>query len=110
GVRDAGRRRAVNDVFVAAHRKAVDAIRSAPGEAPVGLTLAMQELVPVGPDLDAAQARLERIRRNLEDVYLDAVAGDDFFGVQTYSRMRVGADGTLGPEEGVETTQMGYEF
>jgi beta-glucosidase len=86
----------------------VEAIRSGPGDAPVGLTLAMQEYVAVGDG--AAQAKLERIRLNSEDVYLDAVAGDDFLGVQTYSRMRVGPDGALGPEAGVETTMMGYEF
>ena len=31
-------------------------------------------------------------------------------GVQCYTRMRVGPDGVLGAEEGVPTTQMGYEF
>ena len=30
--------------------------------------------------------------------------------MQTYSRTRVGPLGVLGPEEGNETTQMGYEF
>ena len=43
-------------------------------------------------------------------MYLEATRGDDFIGVQTYSRMRCGPDGPLGPEEGVELTQMGYEF
>ena len=52
---------------------------------------------------------LERIRRPSEDVFLEATEGDDFIGVQTYTRMRVGADGALGGEEGVPTTQMGYE-
>jgi beta-glucosidase len=46
----------------------------------------------------------------MEDVYLEAIAGDDFVGVQTYSRTRVGPNGLLDPEPGVETTQMGYEF
>ena len=109
GVRDVGLRRKVNEVFVDAHRKGVEAIRStAPSSVPVGLTLAMQEHVAVGGE--AAESKLDRIRRGSEDVFLDAVAGDDFIGVQTYSRMRVGPDGALGPEDGVETTQMGYEF
>ena len=35
----------------------------------------------------------DRIRRSAEDVYLEAVRGDDFIGVQTYSRTRIGAAG-----------------
>ena len=42
--------------------------------------------------------------------FLKAVQGDDFVGVQCYSRQRFGPDGPLPPEEGVELTQMGYEF
>ena len=36
----------------------------------------------------------------MEDVFFDATTGDDFVGVQTYSRTRVGPDGVLGPEDG----------
>ena len=46
----------------------------------------------------------------MEDVFLDATEGDDFLGVQTYSRTRVGPDGVLGPEDGVPRCSMGYEF
>ena len=105
-VRDRARRIAVNDALVDAHRKGVDAIRSGPGEFPVGLTLSMTDyqLQPGGEEW------LERIRRPSEDVFLEATEGDDFIGVQTYTRMRVGPDGALGGEEGVPVTQMGYEF
>ncbi|MGD0393908.1 MAG: glycoside hydrolase family 1 protein [Acidimicrobiales bacterium] len=104
-VRDRARRSAVNDTLAAAHRKAVEAIRSGPGDYPVGLTLSMTDyqLQPGGEDW------LERIRRPSEDVFLESTEGDDFIGVQTYTRMRVGPDGALGGEEGVPTTQMGYE-
>jgi beta-glucosidase len=106
GVRDRSRRAAVNDALVAAHRKATDAIRSGPGEARVGLTLSMvdYQLEPGG------EAWVERLRGPSEDVFLAATSGDDFVGVQTYTRMRVGADGPLPPEPGVPVTQMGYEF
>ena len=105
-VRDRARRDAVNDALVAAHRRAVEAIRSGPGDFPVGLTLSMTDyqLQPGGEEW------LERLRRPSEDVFLEATGGDDFIGVQTYTRMRVGPDGALGGEEGVPTTQMGYEF
>ncbi len=39
-----------------------------------------------------------------------ALKGDDFVGVQTYTRVRFGKDGVLPPPEGAERTQMGYEF
>jgi beta-glucosidase len=41
---------------------------------------------------------------------LAAATGDDYFGVQTYSRERIGSDGAVGPEPGHRTTLMGYEF
>ena len=53
---------------------------------------------------------LERLRRPSEDVFLEATGGDDFVGVQTYTRMRVGPDGPLEGAAGVPRTQMGYEF
>src|SRR6185312_10541782 len=37
-------------------------------------------------------------------------AQSDFLGVQTYTRCRVGKNGDLAPEPGIELTQMGYEF
>jgi beta-glucosidase len=106
GHRDPAERRIVNDVFCRAHRLAVDAIKGVRPDLDVGLTLAMQSPHPV----DGGEERSRRILRNLEDVYLEVAAGDDFLGVQTYTRMRIGPDGALGPEDGVRTTTMGYEF
>jgi beta-glucosidase len=105
-VRDRDRRSRVNDALVAAHRKAIDVIRSGPGSFPVGLVLSMADF-QVQP---GGEEWLERIRRPMEDVFLEATGGDDFIGVQTYTRTRVGPDGSMGGEEGVPTTQMGYEF
>jgi beta-glucosidase len=106
GRRDAALRRAVNDVYCDAHRKAFDAIKSVRSDLDVGLTLAMQSPHPV----DGGEERAARIMRNLEDVFLECATGDDYIGVQTYSRLRIGPDGVLGPEEGWRTTLMGYEF
>jgi len=105
-VRDSARRRAVNDSLCRAHVLGVEALRSGPGDFPVGLTLSMHDyqVMPGGEE------RLERIRRPTEDVFLEATTGDDFVGVQCYTRMRIGPDGVLGTEDGVPTTQMGYEF
>jgi len=106
GVRDSGRRRTVNASLCRAHVLGVEALRGGPGDFPVGLTLSMHDwqAIPGGEE------RLQRMRSPTEDVFLDATKGDDFVGVQCYTRMRVGPDGVLGPEEGVAVTQMGYEF
>ncbi len=72
----------------------------------MGLTLSMADYqaAPGGEEW------VERIRRPTEDVFLEATGGDDFIGVQTYTRRRMGPGGALPGEEGVPTTQMGYEF
>jgi beta-glucosidase len=106
GKHDRDLRHRVNDVFVDAHRKAVDAIRAAAPRVPVGLTLSMTEYVA----LPGGESRAARWRRGMEDVFLDAVEGDDFLGVQTYSRTRVGPEGDAGPEPGVPVLDMGYEL
>ncbi len=105
GVRDVERRRAVTANLCSAHRLAVEELRSGPGEYPVGLTLSMTEYQAV----PGGEERRDRIRRSMEDVFLEATKGDDFVGVQNYSRMRVGPEGALDVEPGVPVTTMGYE-
>ncbi|HKQ00280.1 MAG TPA: family 1 glycosylhydrolase, partial [Actinomycetes bacterium] len=92
------------EVFAAAHAKATAAIKEAAG-VPVGLTLAMSDdqAVPGG------EAALAAHRADWEDPYLEAARGDDFIGVQTYTRHRFGPEGLLAPEPGVPLTMMGYE-
>jgi beta-glucosidase len=53
---------------------------------------------------------MARARDRMEDVWLDACRGDEYVGVQTYTRLRFGPDGLLGPAEGVPALQMGYEY
>jgi beta-glucosidase len=94
------------EVLLAAHRKSADAIRAEWGNLPVGLTIAMQDMQAV----EGGQAVRDAHRCDIQDIWLEAARTDDFVGVQTYSRQRFGPDGPLGPEDGVELTQMGYEF
>ena len=105
GVRDVERRRVVTANFCRAHRLAVQELKSGPGDYPVGLTLSMTEYQAT----PGGEERRDRIRRSMEDVFLEATGGDDFVGVQTYSRMRVGPEGALDVEAGVPVTTMGYE-
>ncbi len=70
------------------------------------MTLAMQEhqATPGG------EMVRDGARREIDDVFLDVAREDDFTGVQTYTRTRYGPQGILDNEEGVEQTQLGYEF
>ena len=97
---------AVNDVMARAHRSAVDAIRSGPGDFPIGFTLSMDEMV-AGP---GGEEVLEAAREILEDRFMRATEGDDFIGVQCYSRIHFGPDGQAPNDPDVPTTQMGYEY
>jgi beta-glucosidase len=106
GKRDREARRHVNDVMVRSHRAAVDAIRAAAPGVPVGITLAMSDYQAV----DGGESKVEQIRRGMEDVFFAGTTGDDFVGVQTYSRTRVGPDGVLPNEPGVPELIMGYEY
>jgi beta-glucosidase len=106
GVQDLLRHLAVNDVLARAHRLAVEAMRSGPGDFPVGLTLSMDEMVadPGGEEV------LEAAREILEDRFMRDTKGDDFIGVQCYSRIHFGPEGQAPNDPNVPLTQMGYEY
>jgi beta-glucosidase len=106
GISDENEWRRVTDTLCLAHRTAVEAIRGAAPGVPVGLTVAMTDYQP----LEGGETKMNELRGILEDVYLDAAEGDDFLGVQSYSRMRVGPDGWVGPEPGVPVLPLGYEY
>jgi beta-glucosidase len=92
-----------------AHRRAVDSIRER-SDAPAGMTLALFDVQPVDGLGDPSEARTRFPLGRFDERFLEVAADDDFVGVQTYTRVRVGPDGALPPEEGAETTLMGYEF
>jgi beta-glucosidase len=89
-----------------AHRRAYAAIKAARPRLPVGMTLTTQDIQSTGdPALaDAARARL------YGDWPAIARTHADFFGVQTYTRFRVGPDGLVPPPPGAELTLSGYEY
>ena len=98
----------VNDNLKAAHRRAVDVLKAGRGDFPVGWCISMEDWW--GPE--GAEEMIERARYIHEGQHLEAAKGDDFIGVQAYSRTRIDANGHhLGPEPGVELVpSMGYEF
>jgi beta-glucosidase len=106
GERDPGACDRANTVFADAHHRARDAIKTAVDGAPVGITLAMSDYQAV----EGGEDKLAAMRGRDEDVYLEEARDDDFLGVQTYTRTRVGPTGVLAPEQGADMTLMGYEF
>jgi beta-glucosidase len=95
----------VVDHLVEGHRRAVEVVRSGAPGVPVGLTLSMTDY-QAGP---GGEDKVEELLAE-EDRLLDATGGDDFLGVQTYSRMVIGPGGWSGPEPGVPVLVMGYEY
>jgi beta-glucosidase len=103
---DLTRHLGVNEVVVRAHRLAVEAARSGPGRYPVGLTLSMDELVAE----PGGETVLEAAQEILEDRFLRATEGDDFIGVQCYTRTHFGPEGEAPNDPALRTTLMGYEY
>lgn len=90
---------------ILAHFKAVAALKAGPGRFPVGLTISTPAVEGVGPDNKA-----DAIRDAIHGPWWDAAKPCDFVGVQTYTRVRVGADGPIPAPLGAEMTDAGYEF
>jgi beta-glucosidase len=91
--------------LIAAHRKGYGVLKqSVKGQ--VGITLALNafQCEPGGEDL------FKQADGAINTQFLQTLKGDDFVGVQTYTRVRFGASGVLPPPGGAERTQMGYEF
>jgi beta-glucosidase len=98
--------RRVIELMCRAHRRAVDAVRSSAPGVPVGLTLSMTDYQPV----DGGEATAEQTLAFMENPFLDAAKGDDFVGVQAYSRMLVGPRGPVGNAPDSIVLPMGYEY
>jgi beta-glucosidase len=94
----------ISAVMLDAHAKAYAAIKAGPGDFPVGVTLSMQEIQGVGPGNRAAKAE-----QTMYGGWIEAARASDFVGVQTYSRLRIDANGLMKAESGVPLTDMGYE-
>jgi beta-glucosidase len=92
--------------MVRAHRLAVEELRSGPGDFPIGLTLSMAEIAAE----EGGEALRDAAEEMLENVFLRATDGDDFVGVQCYTRMHFGPDGLAPNDPAVPVTQMGDEY
>ncbi len=87
-------------------RKAHDAIKAGPATRPSACAWRWRLVVTEG-----YEETLANVRHMHEGQFLEAARHGDFVGVQAYSRTRLDEQGMpLGPEEGVETLDMGYEY
>ncbi|NUT08929.1 MAG: glycoside hydrolase family 1 protein [Nonomuraea sp.] len=88
-----------------AHAEARDLLASVRGLRS-GWTVANQNVQDhgAGPDRTAELSYL------VDDQYLDVAKGDDFVGVQAYSRLRAGKDGIITPGPGDRRTMIGWEY
>ena len=95
-----------HEVIVSSHRKAVDAIKSVGYDFPVGLTLALVDFQCA----EGGEEMVKKIRYETGGNFLHRLEGDDFVGVQTYTRMFINEEGILPVPEGAEKNQMCEEF
>ncbi len=102
---DLVRHLAVNEAMVRAHRLAVEALRAGPGNFPVGLTLSMAEIVAD----EGGEVTRDAAEEILENTFLRGAAGDDFVGVQAYTRMHFGPEGLAPDDPSVPRTQLANE-
>lgn len=89
-----------------AHVKARAAMKRIRPDIQVGLTLALPDVQA----LPGGEERAENVWNGYFRQYLDVISGDDFLGLQNYTREVYGPDGAALPEAGAELTQMGYEY
>jgi beta-glucosidase len=92
--------------LIAAHRAARAVLKAANPRLKVGWTVANQ-VYQAEPGAEAVATALAWPR---EDLFLDAARGDDWIGVQSYTRTRVGPDGPLPVPDDVEKTITGWEY
>jgi beta-glucosidase len=106
GHMDFSEREAANANFIAAHQAARAVIKDSRADTRVGLTVALHEWSAI----DGGEDLRDALRLPMEDVFLEAVRGDDFVGVQAYTRHVIGPDGYQPVDPNARLTIMGYEY
>jgi len=94
----------ITEHLISAHQFATALVRSVGKKA--GWSIATQAYIPE----PGFEAEADAHASSREDVFLDASRGDDWVGIQAYTRTRIGADGPMPIPDGAETTLTGWEF
>lgn len=119
GHKDMDEAMAATRVFVEAHKRARDVIKAGPGTFPVGLTLAVGDLV-IHPEGDSEGPGLRftgmppadnQMSQLMSGAYFAVAKDDDYIGVQTYNTMHMSTEGVeLHKPDHWRYTQMGWTF
>ncbi|MEV3871294.1 family 1 glycosylhydrolase [Streptomyces sp. NPDC049906] len=92
--------------IVEVHHAAVRAVRGINPDIKVGWTVANQvyQALPGAEEVTAAY------RHPREDVFIEAARGDDWIGVQSYTRTRIGPEGPIPAPADAERTLTQWEY
>ena len=94
-------------IQIQAHKRAVEAIKSARSELPVGWTI----LADFFQAEEGGEELMEKYRGEIIDIFLEASKNDDILGIQAYTRIRVGPEGVQTPPPGTDLTESyGWEY
>ncbi len=106
----------VHPNYFAAHSESVAAVRASAPHVQIGVGLSIESWVFDGSE---EELQKQKVVKEWEDDYYKCTIGDDYVGVQTYSRkwatplvagqIPIGSKG-YGYPEGSRLTSMGYEF
>ncbi|UEJ84361.1 family 1 glycosylhydrolase [Brachybacterium halotolerans subsp. kimchii] len=97
----------VADQLLASHRRSREVLSALPG-VQSGWTIATQAFH--ASDEEGSAQALQEYGHPRDFWYLENSAGDDFLGVQAYTRTFIGPEGPLPVADGVETTLTGWEY
>ncbi|MFI0977225.1 glycoside hydrolase family 1 protein [Streptomyces sp. NPDC021093] len=97
---------ATTEALIRAHARAVETVKSLAPHVSTGWSLANMVCQPLPGAEDVAAA----YRHPRLDVFLEAARGDDWLGVQAYTRTLIGPEGRLPVPEDAERTLMGWEY
>ncbi|MDR4946092.1 family 1 glycosylhydrolase [Neobacillus cucumis] len=89
-----------------AHCKAREVMKKINPSTKVGLSLALPEIQAT----EGGQKQASKVWHDYFGQFKSVIEGDDFIGVQNYTREVYGPEGQVPLAEGTEVTAMGYEF
>ncbi|WP_329122311.1 glycoside hydrolase family 1 protein [Streptomyces sp. NBC_01465] len=94
------------EAIIAAHHASARAVKAIDPSIQVGWTIANQvyQALPGAEEVTAAY------RHPREDVFIEAARGDDWIGVQSYTRTKIGPEGPIPAPEDVERTLTQWEY
>jgi beta-glucosidase len=88
-----------------AHRLGRAAIKAARGDLQVGVSLSLQDAQAVGEN-----SIRDKMRAYFYGAWLEQAKGDDFIGIQNYTRTLYDDKGKVKPPEGAKINQLGLEI